>query len=119
MELAGSRGYYSVFAELAFDMQAEDGVRSGAGFVVEGGADVSGLGSLVEYFHGFLASADVLLSEPLHVYALPGVLPKLQVGVDFVEQIDDLLVINLQERTSNCKVDSVLLLLTDTVKQEL
>jgi hypothetical protein len=80
---------------------------------------MSWLWSLVEQIHHLLATANHLLSNPLHIHPLPRILTQLQVIVVLIEQINDLLVIDLEEGTSDDETYPLRYLIVNAVEQVL
>lgn len=66
--------------------------------------------------HGFIAFGDDFLSDALDVHSLSRVLPQLQISVGFIEQIDDLLIVDFQEGAPDDEIYSAFTLLVDAVE---
>lgn len=80
---------------------------------------MSGFRSFIKDLHSVLAFADDLFGYTLDIYSFSGVLSKLKICVVFIQKIDYLLIVDLQKRASNDKIDSIFSLPLDTLEQKL
>lgn len=79
---------------------------------------MSRLRASAKYLDCLFASSYVLFCNSLHVNSFASVLSQLHVCVELVQEIDDLLIVNLEERTSYYEIYSHLSLFLNAIKQK-
>lgn len=91
-------------------------MRSWAGLIVEGGAHVPRLCSFHQKFHDFLASRNHFFCDSFNVHPFACIFPQLQICIIFIEQVDNLLVVDLKKGTADDEVYTFSTLFVDAIK---